>query len=140
MNSRVLVDRELLELAYNAVHALMGMDIDGFTAERCKELRHLLATPAPIPDDGELERLVTEQVRHAYYELKTITEAVGEIVSALQASAMVVPDDSLRLDWLMHNLGGYALNAIGVLTSGNCCREEIDAAMLAAAPAPGDSQ
>jgi hypothetical protein len=37
--------------------------------------------------------------------------------------------DSSRLDWLMHNLGGYALTTIGVITSGNCSREEIDTAM-----------
>jgi len=39
--------------------------------------------------------------------------------------------DAKRLDWLMHNLGGKALFAIGVVTSGNCDRECIDAAISA---------
>lgn len=39
--------------------------------------------------------------------------------------------DAKRLDWLMHNLGGYALKAIGVITSGNCDRACIDRAMQA---------
>lgn len=39
----VVVSRELLDLAYQAVHALAGMGIDGYTEGRCAELRQLLA-------------------------------------------------------------------------------------------------
>ena len=102
----------------------------------------MLATPTPIPDAGEVERLVTEQVKHAYYERKTITEAVGEIVSALQADhiegvrAMVVPDGwrlvpveptEAMLKGPRHD--GYTFSV-----------RNLYRAMLAAAPAPGDSQ
>lgn len=39
----VPVPRELLELAYQAVHALAGMKIDGYTEQQCADLRALLA-------------------------------------------------------------------------------------------------
>lgn len=63
------------------------------TAENCDVLRAELAAPAPVPDAGYLEILIAAQVNEAYHERKTITEAAQAIVSALQAGAMVVPDD-----------------------------------------------
>lgn len=127
MNSQVLIDRELLQKLIDG----SGMS-EYCTDSVVDEATRLLAAPAPIPDAVELERLVTEQVKHAYYERKTITEAVGEIVSALQADhiehvrAMVVPDVRELLEYMRP----FQVVAI---------QRKIDA-MLAASPAPGDSK
>ncbi|MAB96981.1 MAG: hypothetical protein CMK71_02790 [Pseudomonadaceae bacterium] len=40
----VVVERELLDLCYSAVHALCGMKIDGYTESECKELRAILSS------------------------------------------------------------------------------------------------
>ena len=171
MNSQVLVD--LLREWQNTFNGplLKGGPISALRNKTAFALalvdRELLATPAPIPDAGEVERLVTEQVKHAYYERKTITEAVGEIVSALQADhvedarAMVVPmqaELSFLEDWLK-----YAAEPIGQSccgrSYGECCgnpepdyvdmsvlltdmdnRRKAIIRQLAASPAPGDSQ
>lgn len=98
MSSQVLID--LLRELFRADDAITQEGSAISTNAACAEYDRIYSelraqvevTPATIPDTGELERLVTEQVKHAYYERKTITEAVEEIVSALQASAMVVPD------------------------------------------------
>lgn len=41
-SAHVSVPRELLSIAYQAVHALAGMKIDGYTERECAELRALL--------------------------------------------------------------------------------------------------
>ena len=42
----VLIDRELLDLCYQAVHAMAWMKIEGFTEQRYAKLRAILAQPA----------------------------------------------------------------------------------------------
>ena len=89
MNSQVLIDRELL------AEYLSGHGEDWVEAGH--KLREILdATPTPIPDaGGEVLTPALRQYLHndgsglvAGYDL----ELTQRIVSALQASAMVVPD------------------------------------------------
>ena len=82
-----------------------------------------------------MERLVTEQVKHAYYERKTITEAVGEIVSALQASAMGVPDGWQLVE--LDTLSRWESELDQIAGAGHISDELIR--MLSASTAPGDS-
>ena len=128
----MLIDRELLK-------ELASFCSDSRSYNEA--MRVLAATPTPILDTGELERLVTEQVKHAYYERKTITEAVGEIVSALQADhiehvrAMVVPDG-----WQLVPVEPTEdMQAAGQASGKNCAFSYAACyrAMLAASSAPG---
>lgn len=83
---------------------------------------------AYIPDDA-LARLtppllVLDGVRLYRYN------AVGTTALYTRPAAESVKrDDAALLDWLMHNIGGNALRAIGVITSAGCDRSAIRAAM-----------
>ena len=141
MNSQVMVDRELLERCCKRMYDMMQGDLH-------KQLIALLATPAPIPDAGEgVRELITQTIGFEFLpnELQTVNaDDLLRLVSALQASAMVVPDG--------------LLSAVKRLLSAETrkCRElaraeyriEADTdyrqamvdlrAMVAASPAPGD--
>lgn len=83
MNSQVLVDRELLqELA----------DFCSDSRSYKEAMRVLNATPAPIPDAGEGADFWWADEPLAGRALVMKVADHNRIVSALQASAMVVPD------------------------------------------------
>lgn len=57
--TQVLIDRELLDLCYQAVHALAGMKIEGFTGQRCAELRAILAQPTVQGDQQPVGEMIS---------------------------------------------------------------------------------
>jgi hypothetical protein len=141
MNNQVLVDRELLE---RAIDRLAKAQIFGL----CDQLRPLLATPAPIPDDREwVMRRADDSLNRALSAQKTADEANeralrvleactgrdSRIVSALQPRAMVVP----AVDDLSNFIRG--IDGSNKMGAGDLAERICD--WLAAAPAPkGDSQ
>jgi len=64
---------------------------------------------------------------HTKKRIENVREALA--VHSRPAAESDKSNDAALLDWLMHNIGGSALRAIGVITSAGCDRDAIRAAM-----------
>ena len=154
MNNQVLVDLLRDERNYRRVNmsCQLGM-VDRCLCILCRDLRidEALATPAPIPDAGEgvdvVAYLNTATGEVAVYgptimdwddedepveSLITVAQH-ARIVRALQASAMVVPDNTVPVDRTMLKEVLRDLPHTNLI-AGYFRR------LLAASPAPGDDQ
>ncbi|MBX9913715.1 MAG: hypothetical protein K2Y25_07440 [Pseudomonadaceae bacterium] len=148
MNSQVLIDRELLERLAIQRKPDGWLELNTATAfTAAKELREILdATPAPIPDAGEgveawfTEDYLTDKSATTYDPVvadrwRTKGWPVTRLVSALQASAMAVPDGWQLVPveptelMIRHGDQNYSWSVANIYR-----------AMLAASTAPGYSQ
>lgn len=116
--SKVLVDRELLE-------RMIQLDSLGLDAQQeYSALRAILAQPAEA--EGVGRNAITEEVKSAYYERKSITEAVDAICAAL--SAVTAERDALaaRLgEWERSTLAQIMRENVELTAERDRLREDI---------------
>lgn len=151
MNSQVLIEL-LRDIRIILQHTKYKTEsVEASRVDALRRIDYALATPTPIPDAGEGVEVVGHVNPKAFLnfragctkewmwaatapDLKPVmyVEQHNRIVSALQASAMVVPD--------IARLEKHAMKAKDCLSECDVVLLSSIRRLLAASPAPGDSQ